>query len=315
MSAPNADIAPSEDPLADTLDQLDLTGTLYCQTDLRAPWGIAIPAFEDLTIIFIVLEGTAVLEVAGEAPRSLKAGDMALVPSGAPHHLLSQTGTPAIALEDLEVTALSPRFETLTLGETGPRTRITCGVVRFDQLLGERLMAHLPPCIVADRSGDPDPWIEPTLSLIAREAQTLGPGSETLITRLTDVLVIQLIRAWLNSQDTQETGWLTALRDRHLGRALSALHKAPQDDWTLEDLAHLAGLSRSAFAARFTQVMGESAISYLTHWRLRLARRALCETQQPMIEIAETAGYGSEAAFSRAFKRLFGHAPGTLRAR
>lgn len=313
MSTPNTDPRPRPDPLTALLDQLKLTGTLYCQTDMAAPWGIALPAFEGLTLIAIVLDGACQLRLEGEAPVRLEAGDLALIPNGARHELFSDSEADLVPLDQLDVTPLSPRYETLTLDGPGSRSRITYGVVRFDQVLGAQMMAHLPALIVSKGAEAQDSWITSTLTIIARESEQLSPGSEAVITRLTDVLVIQLVRSWFETEASAQSGWLAALRDPHLGRALTALHDQPQRDWTLEALARVAGLSRSIFAARFTEQLGQSAISYLTQWRLHLAHRALADTRTPMIEIAETAGYGSEAAFSRAFKRQFGHAPGAVR--
>lgn len=313
MSTPNTDPRPRPDPLTALLDQLKLTGTLYCQTDMAAPWGIALPAFEGLTLIAIVLDGACQLRVEGEAPVRLEAGDLALIPNGARHELFSDSEADLVPLDQLDVTPLSPRYETLTLDGPGSRSRITYGVVRFDQVLGAQMMAHLPALIVSKGAEAQDSWITSTLKIIARESEQLSPGSEAVITRLTDVLVIQLVRSWFETEASAQSGWLAALRDPHLGRALTALHDQPQRDWTLEALARVAGLSRSIFAARFTEQLGQSAISYLTQWRLHLAHRALSDTRTAMIEIAETAGYGSEAAFSRAFKRQFGHAPGAVR--
>ncbi|WP_273146208.1 AraC family transcriptional regulator [Oceanicaulis alexandrii] len=313
MSTPNTDPRPRPDPLTALLDQLKLTGTLYCQTDMAAPWGIALPAFEGLSLIAIVLDGACQLQLDGEAPVLLKAGDLALIPNGVRHDLFSDPEADRVPLDKLDVTPLSQRYETLTLDGPGPRARITYGVVRFDQVLGAQLMAHLPRLIVSRGAQDEDSWITSTLAIIARESEQLSPGSEAIITRLTDVLVIQLVRSWLATEARAQTGWLAALRDPHLGRALTALHDQPQRDWTVEALAREAGLSRSIFAARFTEQLGRSAISYLTQWRLHLAHRALSDTRTPMIEIAEAAGYSSEAAFSRAFKRQFGHAPGAVR--
>ena len=158
--------------------------------------------------------------------------------------------------------------------------------------------------------GGDDRWLADTLRFIAREAEGLRPGGETVITRLADILVIQMVRHWIETDDQAETGWVAALRDRHLGRALTALHRDPGADWTLASLAEAAALSRSAFAARFTEVVGEPAMQYATRWRLSLARAALREGDEPLGVVGERFGYRSEAAFCRAYKRTFGVSPG-----
>ena len=141
----------------------------------------------------------------------------------------------------------------------------------------------------------------------------MGPGSETIVTRLADVLVIQAIRAWVESTPAAAQGWLAALRDRHVGRALAAIHRAPAHDWSVASMAGVAGLSRSGFSARFTALLGEPAMHYVTEWRMQLARVHLLETDESLARVAERFGYGSESAFSRAYRRVFGVPPGSVR--
>lgn len=134
-----------------------------------------------------------------------------------------------------------------------------------------------------------------------------------MLTRLTDILVVQAIRAWLQSNEALETGWLAALRDPKIGRALQAFHRAPQEGWTIARLAERAGMSRSAFAARFKQLTGEGVMQYALHWRMQLAQMDLKEGKRTLAEIAIGLGYESEAAFARAFKRIVGTSPGAYR--
>jgi len=160
---------------------------------------------------------------------------------------------------------------------------------------------------------DEDSWLQSTLRFIAREARELRPGGETVITHLADILTIQAIRAWIDSVPETERGWLAALRDKPIGTALAAIHREPEKDWTVESLAKAVGLSRSGFSARFTKLVGESAKRYLTRLRMQLARLQLQESSDSLGVLAERFGYQSEAAFSRAFKREFGVAPGGVR--
>ncbi|MEJ2642527.1 MAG: AraC family transcriptional regulator, partial [Desulfosarcinaceae bacterium] len=189
-----------------------------------------------------------------------------------------------------------------------------CVVVRFDHVAAEQLVALLPNVLQLnpweEEGGE---WLRDSLRFISREAAELRPGGETVITRLADILVIQMIRAWIDSAPEGQQGWLAALRDPQIGRALAAIHRAPKRSWSVAELASDAGMSRSAFSARFTQLVGDSVIRYLTRWRLRLARTYLRETSDPLARIAERIGYESEAAFCRAFKRMFGVPPGSVR--
>ncbi|WP_244237242.1 helix-turn-helix transcriptional regulator [Corallococcus llansteffanensis] len=151
------------------------------------------------------------------------------------------------------------------------------------------------------------------MRFMAAEAEALRPGGETVVTRLADILVIQTIRAWLAHAPEARTGWLGALQDPQVGRALVLIHRDPARDWTLAALAKEAAMSRSAFAARFTQRVGMPAMQYLVHWRMQVAASLLREEDAGLADVAGRMGYQSEAAFSRAFKRCVGVAPGTFR--
>ncbi|HWB83469.1 MAG TPA: AraC family transcriptional regulator, partial [Bryobacteraceae bacterium] len=155
-------------------------------------------------------------------------------------------------------------------------------------------------------------WIQSTVRMIATEASEMRPGGETVITRLADILVIHAIRSWIASDPSAQTGWLGALQDPQLGRALSRLHRNPAAPWTLESLAAEATMSRSAFAARFTQLVGEPAMRYVTRIRMNSALAQLRTSDAKVGEIANSLAYESEAAFSRAFKRYIGVTPGKL---
>jgi AraC-like DNA-binding protein len=156
-------------------------------------------------------------------------------------------------------------------------------------------------------------WIQSTLRLMAAEARELRPGGETIVTRLADILVIQAIRAWIEQDPAAQTGWLGALKDHQIGRALTLIHREPAHDWSVASLADEVAMSRSAFAARFTQLVGETPMYYVTRWRMQVAQNVLQVGDATVGEIALRLGYGSEAAFSRAFKRFHGIPPGAVR--
>jgi AraC-like DNA-binding protein len=156
-------------------------------------------------------------------------------------------------------------------------------------------------------------WMQSTLRLMAAEAMELRPGGETVITRLADILVIQAIRSWIQEDPTAQTGWVGALQDKQLGRAIMLIHRNPAHPWTVASLASEAAMSRSAFAARFTELVGEPAMHYVARWRMHLALTWLKEDRVTLAELASSLGYQSEAAFSRAFKRFIGVSPGAVR--
>ena len=314
MLRTNPDLPDSADPLGETLHLLRLTGTLYCRSELSAPWGVDLPAFQDCMMFHVVTAGRCWLEVKGEAPYLLQQGSLALVPHGHGHTIRSDAAAATKPLFDIPVERVSDRYEIMRYGGAGEPTHLTCGVIRFDHAAAQQLIALLPRVLQINTWDEEDgSWLQSTLRFIAREARELRPGGETVITHLADILIIQAIRAWIDSAPEAETGWLAALRDRQVGSALAAIHREPDKDWTVAMLAREVGMSRSGFSARFTSLVGEPAMRYLTRWRMQLARQQLLETTEPLAVLADRLGYQSEAAFSRAFKREFGAAPGSVR--
>ncbi len=310
----NTNIPGPSDPLGETLHLLRLTGSYYCRSELRAPWGVDLPPFERCMMFHIVTAGHCWLELEGEEPRLLQQGSLTLVPHGTGHCIRSSLEAETRALFDIPVEQVSDRYEIMRYGGTGELSHITCCVVRFDHVAGQKLISLLPKVLYINSWADEeDSWLQSTLRFIAREARVLRPGGETVITHLADILIIQAIRSWIDSAPEAERGWLAALRDDQVGRALAALHREPEKDWTVALLAKEVSMSRSGFSARFSKLVGESAMRYLTQWRMQLARAQLQETTDSLSVLAERLGYQSEAAFCRAFKRVFGVSPGSVR--
>jgi AraC-like DNA-binding protein len=314
MLRTNTKIPSFTDPLGETLHLLRLTGTLYCRSELTAPWGVDLPAFDGCMMFHVVTAGSCWLEVEGDEPRLLQQGSLALVPHGTGHCIRSSPTAEAEPLFDIPVEKVSDRYEIMRYGGAGELTHLTCGVVRFDHVAGQQLIALLPRVLQIDTWDDDEgSWLQSTLRFITREARELRPGGETVITHLADILIIQAIRSWIDSAPEADSGWLAALRDKHVGKALAAIHREPEKDWSVASLAKEVGMSRSGFSARFTQLVGESAMRYLTQWRMQLARVQLQETSESLSVLADRLGYQSEAAFCRAFKRVFGVSPGSVR--
>jgi AraC-like DNA-binding protein len=302
------------DPLGETLHMLRLNGSLYCRSELTAPWGIDMPSFDGYMIFHVVTSGHCWLEIEGEEPRLLQQGSLTLVPHGNGHCIRSSPGARAMPLFDIPVERISDRYEVMRFGGDGDLTQLTCGVVSFDQLAGQQLVAQLPEVLQIDSwDEEEDSWLQSTLRFISREARELRPGGETVITHLADILIIQAIRTWIDQAPEADQGWLAALRDKQVGRALAAIHREPEKDWTVDSLAREVGMSRSGFSARFTSLVGESAKRYLTQWRMQLARAQLQQTSDSLSVLADRLGYQSEAAFCRAFKRVYGVPPGSFR--
>jgi len=302
------------DQLGEALHFLRMSGTFYCRSEFTAPWALELPAFEDCLMFHVVTSGRCWLEVEGAERRLLQPGDFALVPHGEGHRLASESGIPAAKLFDLPRELVSERYEILHHGAGGAATSVICGVVRFEHPAAQRLVKLLPKMISVEASSSPQTdWMQNTLRFMAAEAKELLPGGETVITRLADILVVQAVRYWIANDPAAQTGWLGALQDRQIGRAISLIHRDPARAWTVASLAAEVAMSRSAFAARFTELVGEPVMHYAALWRMHLALTRLKEDDSPLGDLASRLGYQSEAAFSRAFKRFIGVSPGAAR--
>ena len=262
--------------------------------------------------VHIVNSGRMHLDIAGQPTRLVEARSVVMIPHGTAHQIRSEPGAPATRLTEVPVRMISDRNERMDFGGGGAPTSISYCGVRFDPLGARRLMEVLPLVIQVNTRTQKDEWLGNTARLIAQETERTRLGSEAIITRLADIVVVQTIRSWLASPGS-EHGWLAALQDRHVGRALSVIHQDPAREWTVALLAREVGMSRSALAARFRTLVGDSVKQYITEWRMQLAREELQTTAQTLARIAEKYGYQSEASFSRAFKRVFGISPGSAR--
>ena len=308
MTGMAVSLPPVADPLGEALHFLRMSGIFYCRSEFSAPWALELPPMESFLMLHVVTSGECWLEVEGEA-RLLNCGDLALVPHGLGHVLASGAGLRGEKLFELHREQVSDRYETLRLGGGGAASTMICGAFQFEHPAAYQLMRLLPRMIIVDAL-DAD-WIQGTVSLLASEAQELRPGGETIITRLADVLVIYAIRSWMTSG--ADVGWIRALRDPQIGRVIVLIHREPARDWSLELLADEAAMSRSAFAARFTELVGEPAMQYVTRWRMHTALSRLRADDGTVGDVARGLGYESEAAFSRAFKRFMGVSPGMAR--
>ena len=304
----------SHDPIGEALYLLRMNGSLYCQSDLTAPWAVSMPEMKGNMMFHIVMEGRCWLTSSDGSKVLMESGSMALLPHGRGHDITTDTELSATPLFDIPVRQLSERYEYLQYGGhpgiDGERTRLICGVIRFDHSAGQQLIQQLPDVISLHREqmGNQG-WLESSVKFMEEEARSLSPGGETIMAHLSDIIVIQAIRHWINSDPAAQRGWLGALQDPKIGKALAAIHATPANDWSVDTLANTAGMSRSGFAARFTELVGTSAKQYVTEWRMKLARARLQHNPIPLGDLAEELGYQSEAAFSRAYKRVMGESP------
>ncbi|WP_052436337.1 AraC family transcriptional regulator [Georgenia sp. SUBG003] len=301
------------DPLGDVLHVLRMSGAFYCRTELTEPWGLEMPAFEGCVSFHLVTAGSCVLEVSG-LTHDLRTGDLVLVPHGRGHVLRSFPGAGVAGRVDrLEQQMVGDHYSVLRVGGGGDGASLLCGILQFEHPTARRLLDLLPPTVHvrgedtrrAGRIGD-------LIALVTDEACAVRPGGEAVITRLADVVVIEAIRSWIEDDDAARAGWLAALRDPQVGRALALVHADPGRPWTLGGLAHEVAMSRSSFAARFTGLVGEAPMRYVMRWRMEAATVAL-EDGREVGAVARELGYASEAAFNRAYKRLTGRTPGAVR--
>ena len=305
---------PPADPLGEALHFLRMNGAFYCRSELTAPWGLTLPRMPGYLWFHVVTSGRLWLETGDDAQDWIGLGELALVPHGEGHVLRSEPGAPAPAILDLEREPVSDRYEILRHGGGGSPTGLICGAVRFAHPAAGNLIEILPRTIRIEASSSPRlEWMRSVLRLMAAEAGELRPGGEAVITRLGDILVIQAIRAWMESDPAAHKGWLGALQDPQIGRAISLIHRDPARNWTVASLARELAMSRSAFAARFTELAGEPVMSYVARWRMQVAVAALKQEGATVGQLADRLGYRSEAAFSRAFKRVIGASPGAIR--
>ena len=311
MASPrHREIPESADILGETLYSLRLNGLVYANSELSAPWGIDMPPMPGKMMFHIVTQGGCWLRLPGHEDVYLHPGDIALLPKGEGHLITSETATECQPFFDIPVTKLSERFEHMRYGGGGKQTLLTCGVLGFDHIAGEKLISQLPPLIHMRSDNGQLPYpLSALTQLMAEEAAMLRAGGETVVAHLADIIVIQAIRYWVEHAAEAGSGWLGALKDPKIGKALAMMHSHPEHPWTVEQLAQHAGMSRSGFSARFTETIGTSAKQYLTEWRMHLARKKILHAPVPLIELAEELGYTSEAAFSRAYKRVFGVPP------
>jgi AraC-like DNA-binding protein len=304
-------------PLDDVLNLLRVRGAVMANLRARGRWGVSLPQTPKATL-HAVTAGVAWVRVKGHPPIEQLPGDVVLLPTGAAHILASapagQTRTWGnVAKGQAEAPAHQCLFEGPGGGSS---THVICAGFEYDHEFAQPLLSLMPPVLFLSgqemAEGSP---VQATLRVLRHELATRTSGSGTVIDRLMDVLFVQVIRSWLGAEEYAGTSWLQALRDPTIGRALSILHANPAAPWTIEALAREVSLSRATLTRRFSTLVGEPPLSYLTRWRMELAARHLRQTENSVSTIARQVGYASEFAFSRAFSRLRGLPPSRYRAK
>jgi AraC family transcriptional regulator, alkane utilization regulator len=311
----------SGDLLSDLLGNMHLSGVVLFRTLFREPWGLISPAASDLSRMLsfrtehiipfhIIAEGGCWLELKNRGRVWLEAGDAVLLPYGDQHILCGRQEAVNVPAERLLPPPPWPDILFVEHDGAGGRTEIICGFLQCDEMLFHPLLRHLPEVMhVSPGSNQADDWLASTIRHTALEAILGAPGGRSMLPRLTELMFVEILRKHMQSLSADEVGWFAAVNDPIVGMALKWLHRSPLDEWNVDRLARLVGVSRTALAERFKHFLDMPPMHYLTYWRLQLAAQRLKVSDTPMKCIASLAGYESEAAFSRAFKRHFGLPP------
>ena len=301
------------DILSEVFATLRIRSQLYFRAELRGAFSVEVPKERRRIRFHLLRQGRCWIAAPDTTPVELTEGDLALVPNGAAQVLSAEPGAAPVPLPEVLAQGALTRG-VLKVGEGDSCVRLLCGFCRFDEAIDHPVLAGLPGLIVLrarDLGGEP--WAAAALRLLALEADLDAAGSAGILTRLLEILFIQALRRMTAQPEAAGDGFVAALSDPRLSRALDAIHRAPETAWRIGDLARLAGMSRARFAARFAEVVGLPPIGYLTAWRLMKARALLAESGLDMAEIASRCGYASVPSFSRRFKTAFGVGPGSYR--
>lgn len=301
------------DALTDVLRSIRMTGSVFSRADLAAPWGVESGRMST-GVFHAVVRGRAYAQLADSGPAvALDPGDVVLIPFGDNHLMTDAVGRPTRPIGEL-TTVDARGMGQLVVDGAGERTSLLCGTLAFDQDAAHPMLSLMPRLVhVRDRNRRLGPVAQSIIDLIANEIDEPTPGSETIVARLTDALAVYVLRDYIESLGPGEGGWLGALRDPAIGDALALLHRHPDRAWTVADLAAAVGMSRSAFFARFRELVGETPVGYLTRWRVQLAIRLLRDEGRSVAAVSHTVGYRTEAAFSNAFVRVMGVRPGSFK--
>ncbi len=301
------------DALSRILQVVHVSGSLSSRAELETPWGVHTRTMPN-AIFHVVVRGAGFVTLDAEGvPVPFRAGDLLVLPRGDAHTVSDQPDSPVVAIEGLAYEGSDDGLGCIQVGGGGPRTSLLCGTFTLSGGARDHVLPLLPPLLHVQGGSPTAAWLDQTLRVMANEVDAARPGSETIVARLADILFVQVTRAWLAQDAPGPRGWLGALTDPQLARALALVHDDPAADWTAARLARRVGLSRTVFYERFTARVGESPAAYTTRWRMAVARTLMRGTDEGLGEIAEQVGYRSQAAFHKAFKRVVGESPGAWR--
>ena len=331
------------DVLSDVLRVVRLSGAVFFTADFSSPWAlespipdmlapVMMPGAECIVLFHILVDGACEVECAGHPTTTMDSGDVVVFPRGDQHTMRSQGAGAATPLAAIFSPGAHDEPPQLSYGGGGRSSRFVCGYLNCDQRFTP-LVEGLPTMLIVrsrddysaieaiDRGGvrptvvpqGSGTWLGTTLKFTINEAKAARPGNVAMLGRLTELMFVEILREYMQRLPAARGSWLGGLNDPYVGKALRLLHANPGRDWTVDELAREVAVSRSVFAERFAELVGESPMRYLTNWRMQLAKQIMRDGTRNIQEVATRVGYESEAAFNRAFKRATGCPPAAWR--
>ena len=304
------------DALSEVLRLARFDASVVLDAAAHAPWAVSAPHASSLMRAHVVLEGSALLTVGSAQPLVLESGELVLMPHGHAHLLGSETEAAAVSLATLARPDVAGELTPVRVGGSGPATRWIALTAVCERHLAQPLLDALPDVVRVPMAGAPAlNALIGALGLTLSAGDAPSPGAGLRRDMIATLVLVEALRRHVTALAPRARGWIEGINDRYVGRALALVHGRPGEPWTVEKLGRQVGLSRSALAERFSDVMGEPIFAFLTRWRLQLAAEMLLTTPQPIDAIARSAGYESAGAFSSVFKRQFGKPPSVWRRR
>ena len=313
------------DVLSEVLKVVKLQGAMFFNGEFSAPWSFCsppshtvatyvAPSARHVIIYHLLTDGHASARLVNGERISLDAGDIVIFPHGDAHFIENGSPTRPVDIGKELARISSQGLKLSRQGGGGEITRFVCGFMACEPRLSQVFLSGLPPLFkVSIRNDASGRWLENSIRFSVNEAAASRAGGEAVLSKLSEVLFVETLRAYIAQLPTEQTGWLAGARDSEVGMTLALMHRNPAHPWTIASLAREAGVSRSVLAERFRHYLNETPMAYLTRWRLQLGAQMLTSTSYSVAQIAPEVGYESEAAFNRAFKREFEVPPARFR--
>jgi len=313
------------DVLSEVLNVVSLQGALFYNGEFSAPFSVYAahpralarhfsPKMEHVIVYHLLTDGRASVRQEDGEPLALTAGDIVMIPHGDPHIVENGPTTKTLDDSDNLSDVLSQGLKLWRIGGGGEVTRFICGYMACDPRLSQIFLSGLPPVFKVNiRKEATGRWLEDSIRFSVDHADTPRAGGAAVLAKLSEVLFVETLRAYIAQLPPEQTGWLAGARDPEVSKTLALMHRSPAHPWTIALLANKVGTSRSVLAERFRHYLNETPMAYLTRWRLQLGAQMLNSTSYSVAQIASEVGYESEAAFNRAFKREFEVPPARFR--